>query len=261
MVEGDASARATYASMLECYQTIAARAHGAVIFEERGALGLVRSAEHPSPVVAIFELEGPSTDTDLEVIVRHYPTSTIFLLTGSSTGQSPCHDDLLALGFAHHVMPVMTLALATTDLDEAMPPGLRLEAVENDDGYRELTEVQIQTLGPGYQLRAALKRFLGLEHIGVAHHLLGRIDGRPVAAATALETGPIPTLWGIGTLEEYRGRGVGRAITLAACRIVRANGHRMVGLWATPPGQPVYERIGFRTVGLGGTYLLSQPST
>jgi hypothetical protein len=44
---------------------------------------------------------------------------------------------------------------------------------------------------------------------------------------------------------EVRGRGIGRAVTLAALRAGRGLGYRVAILGSSPLGFPVYTRIGF----------------
>jgi GNAT superfamily N-acetyltransferase len=52
----------------------------------------------------------------------------------------------------------------------------------------------------------------------------------------------------VATLPNVRGRGIGRALTIAALEAGRSLGYRIGVLQASDDGLPVYRRIGFRTM-------------
>jgi ribosomal protein S18 acetylase RimI-like enzyme len=56
-------------------------------------------------------------------------------------------------------------------------------------------------------------------------------------------------IYAVATDEPMRGRGYGRALTLAAMHAGREMGLDTAVLMASELGQPVYRRIGFREVG------------
>lgn len=244
---------ATHASMIESYRQIALREPLQAVFEERGPFALFTSAAPPRATVVVFELTSHISDTTVATLLKELADSTVIYFTQAIDGRSCQHELLLTHGCRHHAMPIMTLALAKLP-KEPGPQGLAIEEVRTDKDYELLTRVQVASLGEGYAIRAAIKRALGLGPGAEAHHLLGMRATEPVAAATMLETGPLPTLWGIGTLDAWRGRGIGRAMTLAACELARQRGHSHASLWATPLGAALYQRIGFTTQGFGATY-------
>jgi ribosomal protein S18 acetylase RimI-like enzyme len=78
--------------------------------------------------------------------------------------------------------------------------------------------------------------------------LVGRLDDRPVAVALAFFGPTCAGLYGMGTLPEARGRGVGGALTLAAMQAARDRGHDLMILHSTEAGFGMYRRVGFRQV-------------
>jgi N-acetylglutamate synthase len=73
-------------------------------------------------------------------------------------------------------------------------------------------------------------------------------DGVPVATGFGYTFGGITGIWGIATRAEYRGRGIGSAITWAVLAAGRKWGAKAAYLWATEMGFPVYRRMGFRHI-------------
>lgn len=80
------------------------------------------------------------------------------------------------------------------------------------------------------------------------HHLLGRLGGVPVASSAAVVTQGGIAVEHVVTLPSYRGRGFGTALTRAAVEVGARRGVACAVLTASPEGEGVYRRLGFRTV-------------
>jgi hypothetical protein len=82
------------------------------------------------------------------------------------------------------------------------------------------------------------------------------LRGEPVATNILFLGAGVAGLYGIGTLESMRGRGIGAAITLQPLLDARARGYRYSVLYASEMGAPVYRRLGFIDTGCRiGRYL------
>ncbi len=77
---------------------------------------------------------------------------------------------------------------------------------------------------------------------------LGRLDGRAVASSGLFASAGVVGLYSVGTLPAVRGRGLGRAMTVAALRDGRDRGYRIGVLQGKEMGVPIYRRLGFREV-------------
>ena len=75
---------------------------------------------------------------------------------------------------------------------------------------------------------------------------LGRVDGQPVATSRVSIGGGVAGLYAILTLPSHRGRGIGRAMTLAALRAAAGVGYRIGVLQSSDLGYGVYTKLGFR---------------
>lgn len=64
----------------------------------------------------------------------------------------------------------------------------------------------------------------------------------------------IAGIYDMGVRPKYRRRGIGRALTLAACRFARERGCTHAVLNATPEGELLYRTVGFETLGDGRTW-------
>jgi len=76
---------------------------------------------------------------------------------------------------------------------------------------------------------------------------LGTVDGEPACTSSVVRTSGIAGVYWVATLPEFRGRGLGEAITWAAVAGGAADGCRVASLQASDMGRPVYERMGFTT--------------
>ena len=77
-------------------------------------------------------------------------------------------------------------------------------------------------------------------------------EGKPVAVTLGFVADGIVAQFGVGVLEEERGRGFGRLVTLIPPAEMEAP---VAGHWATPDGEVLYERLGMTTDGWVTRYL------
>ena len=71
-------------------------------------------------------------------------------------------------------------------------------------------------------------------------------DGAPVSTATLVVADGVAAVYGVGTVIGWRGRGLGRAVTLAVLHEARARGCDLAFLNPSDLGYGVYARLGFR---------------
>lgn len=126
----------------------------------------------------------------------------------------------------------------------APPAGLRIDEVADDELLSAFESVLVEgfpmddllPVTPGCLLDGRV-----LED-GTFRCWIGSVGGRAVAGAAAHIGPDLVTVDWVATLEEFRGRGYGSAVTWAA---MRAEPRLPAVLIASDPGRPVYERMGF----------------
>jgi len=130
------------------------------------------------------------------------------------------------------------------------PAELAIERVRDERTLR--TWVQVWT---GSTEATVPERLVELRAAGSAfQHLLGRLDGEPVATAAVSHGHAASEIQHVVTLEPARRRGIGTAMTIAALELARGHGHTTAVLTASELGVRLYEQLGFRCVGLVRRY-------
>ncbi len=74
------------------------------------------------------------------------------------------------------------------------------------------------------------------------------VDGDPAACGQLLRTADVAGVYSIGVRERFRRRGLGAEITAAVLGAGRDSGCSIGVLQASPMGEPVYDRMGFKIV-------------
>ena len=149
--------------------------------------------------------------------------------------------DLAAYGFERVPSPGMVRLAG----GKAPPLPPELEVVEALDAatVREIDEVLI----PGFDMPLRPEELFDERMLGEPRYRmwLGRVEGRPVSTAAAYVSDGFVGVYAVATTPEARRRGYGEAVTWAATLCVP---DLPATLQASDMGQPVYERMGYRTV-------------
>ncbi|WP_283135784.1 GNAT family N-acetyltransferase [Rhizohabitans arisaemae] len=155
---------------------------------------------------------------------------------------------LLAAGFVTH--PPETLLVAETAeiaCDATPPPGVEFQAVEDEGDVAALVSVHNQVFGGDH---SALGRIVAA---GLTAHprpleAVVALAGRTPIAAGRVEFHAgtdFASLWGGGTLPEWRSRGVFRALVARRAGLAADRGFRYLQVDASPESRPILRRLGF----------------
>ncbi|MFG2352324.1 GNAT family N-acetyltransferase [Streptomyces sp. NPDC048521] len=158
---------------------------------------------------------------------------------------------LAAAGF--RAEPEETLMIgepARMGLDAAPPEGVRLVPATDPAGVDLVVDVHEKAFGTdGSWLRHRLLARLAADP-GSVVAVVALAGEEPVSAAR-MELVPgtrFAGLWGGGTVEAWRGRGVYRALVAHRARVAAARGYRYLQVDASAMSRPILERLGFHAL-------------
>ncbi|WP_030611852.1 GNAT family N-acetyltransferase [Streptomyces sclerotialus] len=142
---------------------------------------------------------------------------------------------------------VMAARTATLPASADLPAGVRLEPVTGPAGVDLMVAVHEQAFGPG-RTRFAGQLTARLAEAPESVVAVVAMAGDTPVSAARMElpaTAPFATLWGGGTLPEWRGRGLYRALIAHRARIAAARGYPYLQVDASDRSRPILQRLGF----------------
>jgi GNAT superfamily N-acetyltransferase len=167
---------------------------------------------------------------------------------------------LLAAGFEPEEPEALMLAqVSEVPQQVALPDGVRLEQVTDEAGLDRLTALHERVFGkdesgPRESLLAQLRDAPEITTMVVA------LAGSEPVCAGRIEFVPgseFAGLWGGGTLPQWRGRGIYRALVGYRAALAAERGYRYLQVDASPDSRPILERIGFSCLAITTPYIWS----
>lgn len=156
---------------------------------------------------------------------------------------------LIKAGFQADAREALMVAqVAELPIEPVLPEGVRIERVTDVTGVRLMVEAHNQAFGvPAPRLeRELLHR---AEHSPETLTALVVLAGdRPICAARMefSEGTDFASLWGGGTVPQWRGKGVYRATVAYRAALAAERGYRYLQVDASDDSRPILARLGFR---------------
>jgi GNAT superfamily N-acetyltransferase len=140
-----------------------------------------------------------------------------------------------------------TSPLMVVDIAEVAPPEADVHLVDVDtwDGH-------IATMADGFGMPIEIVKAVFGRGLASGDGYIGFnavVDGQIVSTAALMITGDVAGVYNVATPEAYRRRGLGEATTRAAVVEGARRGCTLATLQSSAMGLPIYERVGFRTIG------------
>ena len=163
------------------------------------------------------------------------------------------------------VAELIGMAVGLHDLDEkaSSPESLTISKVEDDDALVAWCQIMAEVSDfPDFASSAWLEMF---QEIGVLadplwHLYLGSIDGTPMATSELFLGQGVAGIHGVTTVPEYRGKGIGTAMTLLPLVDARREGYEIGVLFSSEMAVGIYQNLGFKEYGKGYIYLWEEGS-
>lgn len=152
-----------------------------------------------------------------------------------------------AHAFAPVARPAAGMALTSLHDLPDRPAGLLVEEILHPEAMATVTDLTVESYGLPYDIASLTSGPAVLARRDL-HWLVLRRDGEAVATAMVFVTGDIAGVFNVGVPARHRRAGLGAAVTWEAVRVGRHLGARVAVLQASEMGEPVYDRMGFRTV-------------
>ncbi|WP_406193328.1 GNAT family N-acetyltransferase [Kitasatospora sp. NBC_01560] len=203
------------------------------------------------------DLDAGTADAEIAEQVRHYTGLGQDFEWTLYAHDRPADlaDRLTAAGFTPEDSETLVVAgiadLVRRTEGTAAPAGIELREVTDEAGVAQVVAVHEAAFGTdGTRLgRRILAQLAETPETFRVHLAIAHQDGREIpvcAARTELYSGTgFAGLWGGGTLAEWRGRGVYRALVAHRARIAADLGYEYLRVDASDQSRPILERLGF----------------
>jgi GNAT superfamily N-acetyltransferase len=167
---------------------------------------------------------------------------------------------LLTAGFvAEEAEALMLAEVSQVPRQVALPAGIALEPVTDAAGLGHLFGVHDQVFGAGEpELRTSLEAQLSAAAQDLVM-VVAMAGDEPVCAGRIdfVPGSDFAGLWGGGTLPQWRGRGIYRALVAYRAALAAERGCRYLEVDASPESRPILERIGFSCLAITTPYIWS----
>jgi GNAT superfamily N-acetyltransferase len=223
---------------------------GAAIEAEPGWLFGAGSASHPVISNAAFRRDDGVDPGELIARASEFFAARERRFSVWVRADQPEDEDLVAAaeaaGFqAVYAMPEMVLREAPPP--QLMPTGTELrklgDASEAQD-FWAVAKDAYATNGFPPEVFAGYTNHAGLLAENVAA-FTAYLDGEPVSIAMTIVSDAVAGIYWVGSREEARGRGLGRAVATAATAAGFELGANLASLQASPLGKPIYLAMGY----------------
>ncbi|WP_327312375.1 GNAT family N-acetyltransferase [Streptomyces sp. NBC_01235] len=168
---------------------------------------------------------------------------------------------LTAAGFAADPQETLMIGETSDQLVDAEPPeGVRIVTVTDRAGVELMVEANEKAFGhDGSWLRDLLLARLAADPDAIVALLAMAADVPVSSARMELIPGTsFAGLWGGGTVEAWRGRGIYRALIAHRARIAADRGYRYLQVDASDQSRPILERLGFAALSTTTPYVYAK---
>jgi GNAT superfamily N-acetyltransferase len=155
---------------------------------------------------------------------------------------------LLAAGFVPEPVEALMIAeISEIALDAPPPPGVHLQRVVDESDVAALVAVHDRVFGGDHSTIGQSLLFALTHQRNTVAAFVAVANGMPISSGRMefhLDT-EFASLWGGGTVPEWRGQGVFRALVARRAALAADRGFRYLQVDASADSRPILERLGF----------------
>ena len=211
--------------------------------------------------VTCAKLDVGSEDSRIDEILAEFEAARMPMLwwTGPASRPVDIGSRLVERGLIQAAAPPgMAADLMRLQSGEASPPGVTIERVDRDEMLGGYGQVLQQAFGlPDFVMEVLydILKNRGYGEGGDIQNYLAYLQGRPVATCTVAYGAGVAGIYNVATVDDARGHGIGRAVTLRPLLDARDRNYRVGVLEASEMAYNVYKRLGFEDYGHVEQYL------
>jgi GNAT superfamily N-acetyltransferase len=169
---------------------------------------------------------------------------------------------LLDAGFSHTGSSALLVAVSASFKDSsALPEGIELIRVKDVEGVDLLIRTHEEVFGHSHQVlrRSILARRRNAP--SESEMFVVTANDAPICSARIefLPNRDFATLWGGGTIPEWRGRGLYRALVFQRAQMALARGYKYLSVLASDQSRPILNSPGFEVISTVSTYSWEPP--
>jgi ribosomal protein S18 acetylase RimI-like enzyme len=203
---------------------------------------------------------GDESEEDIERSIQHFRRKQLPFCWWVGFDDDPHYlvECLNRLGLTHgEEEMVMTADLQQVHWQES-PSNFEVKIVKNQKDLDDFLEVMVIIM-PEEEREAIVTYFQFAQSLlfpphSTIHFLVGYIEGKPVATSSVFYSEGFAGIFDVIVDARMRGKGLGKAITLAVMRKAFDDGYTTSMLTATNDAKFLYDKIGFKSLKLMGVY-------
>jgi ribosomal protein S18 acetylase RimI-like enzyme len=196
----------------------------------------------------------PGSSESIEEIKEYYSKINLrFWWWLYPRGDTPQSRDLLAGAGMDLIaqIPCMAADLDIKALEEKIPAQITIAEVKSNDDLLLWADISFR----GFQMPERAREQYSAFVLSFARGekqaqrlFLAYVDRNPAATSLLFVNKETAGIYYVATLPEFRSKGLGFYVTLAAMNAAKNAGYKKIILQATPAGEKVYRRIGFQEI-------------
>ena len=220
--------------------------------------------DHFMNLVVCTELPTQGAEDLIEDSLAHFKAKKTRRLSWLAEPGVPAQEikkHLMMRGFTFHESYAAEMAADLTKLpgEIPMPSGLNIICVEDMAALEKWIKVASKGFGIPSRVEPIWCEFFAeTVFIPPFRTYLALLDGMPVATSQLFTSAAVAGIYNVTCLPEFRGQGIGAAITMAPLKDAFELGYRVGILQASKMGYKVYQRLGFEDFGKLSVYLWEQ---